>query len=120
VILFLDACFSGGGRNAGLMASRGVKIVPKNVSLTGHVVVFSASDENQSALPFEEQKHGLFTYYLLKKLQETKGEVTLLELDAYLAKQVSIKAAMINKQEQTPKTNFSPAITGSWENWKLK
>ncbi|MFA6402454.1 MAG: caspase family protein [Salinivirgaceae bacterium] len=120
VILFLDACFSGGGRNAGLMASRGVKIVPKNVSLTGNVVVFSASDENQSALPFEEQKHGLFTYYLLKKLQETKGEVTLLELDAYLAKQVSIKAAMINKQEQTPKTNFSPAITGSWENWKLK
>jgi hypothetical protein len=120
VVLFLDACFTGGARNMGLMASRGVKIVPKNVSLTGNVVVFSASDENQSALPYEDQKHGLFTYYLLKKIQETNGDATLSELDAYLSKQVSIKAAIVNKQEQTPKTNFSPAVLGEWENWKLK
>jgi tetratricopeptide (TPR) repeat protein len=120
VILFLDACFTGGGRNTGLMASRGVKIVPKSVPLTGNVVVFSASDETQSALPYQDQKHGLFTYYLLKKIKETNGEATLAELDSYLAKEVSIKAAIVNKQEQTPKTHFSPTVIDSWENWKLK
>jgi uncharacterized caspase-like protein len=120
VVVFLDACFSGGGRNLGLMASRGVKIVPKSMPLSGNIVVFSASDEEQSALPYQEQKHGLFTYFLLKKLKESSGEVTLAELDAYLSKNVALKSTIVNKQEQTPKTHFSPLVKGQWENWKLK
>lgn len=120
VVLFLDACFSGGGRDMGLMASRGVKIIPKSAPISGNIVVFSASDKEQSALPYEEQKHGLFTYFLLKKLKETKGNVTLSELDDYLSKQVAIKASLVNKQEQTPKTHFSPNVKDQWRNWQLK
>ena len=55
VTVFLDACFTGGGRNSGLMASRGVKVKPKEGSLSGNLVVFSASSGNQSALPYHKK-----------------------------------------------------------------
>ena len=66
VTVFLDACFTGGGRVSGLMASRGVKVKPKEGSLSGNLVVFSASSEEQSSLPFNDEQHGIFTYHLLK------------------------------------------------------
>ena len=52
---------TGGSRNLGLLASRGIKIKPKEESLSGNMVVFSASQEDQSALPYHDEKHGVFT-----------------------------------------------------------
>ncbi|MCK4406359.1 MAG: caspase family protein, partial [Bacteroidales bacterium] len=71
VTVFLDACFSGGARNQGLVAARGVKVKPKQQMLKGNVIVFSASSGDQSSLPYKEKQHGMFTYFLLKKLQST-------------------------------------------------
>ena len=51
ITVFLDACFTGGGRNKSLISSRGVKVVAKKGSLTGNLVVFSASSGKQSSLP---------------------------------------------------------------------
>lgn len=45
--VILDACFSGGARNQGLLAARGVKIKPKKEELKGKLVVFSASSGDQ-------------------------------------------------------------------------
>lgn len=119
VLIFLDACFTGGGRELGLLASRGVKIKPKENVLLGNLIVFSASSENQSALPYYEKGHGMFTYYLLKKLQETEGDVTLKELDEYLHKNISIKSSLLNNREQNPHTNISNTIISKWSEWKL-
>ena len=55
----------------------------------GKMVVFSAAQGDETAYPNNEEHHGMFTYYLLKKLQETKGEVTLQELGDYIVKNVS-------------------------------
>ncbi len=120
VVFMLDACFSGGGRNMGLMAARGVTITPKDVALSGNVVVFSASAGNQTALPYRDQKHGMFTYYMLKKLQETNGNATLADLDAFISEKVPVQAAIVNKQEQTPVTQISPMVQTQWTNWNLK
>ena len=65
--VFLDACFSGGARNMPLLAARGVRINPKEETISGNIVVFSATSEKQSALSFDREKHGMFTYFLLKK-----------------------------------------------------
>ncbi|MBI9069943.1 MAG: caspase family protein, partial [Salinivirgaceae bacterium] len=119
VILFVDACFSGGGRNMGLLASRGIKIVPKNANLLGNVVMFSASSAEQSSLAYNEKRHGLFTYFLLKKLQESEGKATLQELEEYLSKQVSIKSALIHSREQNPEVHFNPNIKENWRAWNL-
>ena len=117
VSVFIDACFSGGARNQGLLSARAVKIKPKETSLTGNIVVFSASSGEQSSLPYQDKQHGMFTYYLLKKIQETKGEISLKELSDYISEQVSLQSVNINNKEQTPVVN---AGTDSWGNWTLR
>jgi uncharacterized caspase-like protein len=120
ITVFLDACFSGGARNKGLMAARGVKITPKEQTIKGNMVVFTASSGQQSSLPYEEKNHGLFTYYLLKKIQESEGQITYKELYDYLEKQIPVKSVMVNDKEQNPKVNVSPALKENWEEWELQ
>jgi hypothetical protein len=120
VTVFLDACFSGGSRNQGLLAARGVKIKPKENILKGNLVVFSASSGEQSSLSYKDKNHGMFTYYLLKKIQETNGDITYKELSDYLTEQVSVKSALINQKEQNPQTLISNAVKDLWQLWRIK
>jgi uncharacterized caspase-like protein len=119
VCVFLDACFSGGGRDAGLLAARGVKIIPREETLTGNLVVFSASGGEQSALPYGEKQHGMFTYFLLKKIKESSGDITYKELRNYVTKNVSIESLRINAKEQDPVVSISPSVENKWETWKI-
>ena len=119
IIIFLDACFTGGGRSSGLVASRGVGIKPKEGELRGNIVVFSASSGKQSALPYHKEGHGMFTYYLLKKLQESKGKVSMGELDDYIHDKVSIQSLKTNEKEQDPTVNASSKVINDWRNWKF-
>jgi hypothetical protein len=120
VIVFLDACFSGGGRNQGLLATRGVKIKPKENLLKGNLVVFSASSGEQSSLPYKEKQHGLYTYFLLKKLKETKGVINLKDMSDYLTFEIPIRSVMINNKEQNPQTRVSYELGDSWKIWTFK
>lgn len=115
ITLFLDACFSGGARNQSLLAARSVRIKPKEEDISGNMVVFAASSGEQSALPLHSQKHGLFTYYLLKKLQETKGAVTYGELAKYLKDKVGIEALRENQKPQDPEVKVSSSLLETWE-----
>ena len=119
VTVFIDACFSGGARNQGLLAARGVKINPKESPLGGNLVVFSASSGEQSSLPYKQKEHGFFTYYLLKKLQETGGQITYNELSNYITEKVSLKSVLINDKEQNPKVNVSSDSQNIWKEWKI-
>jgi hypothetical protein len=116
ITVFLDACFSGGGRNQGLLSARGVRIKPKEETVTGNTVVFSAATGEQSALPFHDQKHGMFSYFLMKKIQETKGKVTYGELFKDVFNSVRIESVRINEKPQDPELIFSPSISDNWKN----
>lgn len=120
VTVFLDACFSGGARNQGLIAARGVKIKPKEGLMKGKMVVFSASSGDQSSLPYKEKKHGLFTYFLLKKFQETMGVLTYKSMSDYLTEQIGVKSIIINNKEQNPQTNVSEEAQDLWGIWSFK
>ena len=121
VVVFLDACFSGAKRDGGMLASvRGVAIKSKAVEATGNMVVFSAADGEQTALPWQERGHGLFTYFLLKKLQESKGKVKLKELGDYLKENVSKIAINKKQKEQTPTIRASVSLGNSWEERTLQ
>jgi len=119
ITIFLDACFSGGGREAGLLAARSVKVKPKEEMIMGNMVVFSASTGEQSSLPFVEKQHGIFTYYLLKKLQESKGNITYGKLADYVKSQVSIESLRVNNKEQDPTVQVSIGVMDGWENWTI-
>ena len=117
ITLFLDACFSGGGRSEPILSARGVRIVPEKQQILGNMVVFAASQGDQVALPYHDQKHGLFTYFLLKKLKESSnGKLNYKTLDEYLKKMVGIESIRIAK-EQDPIVHFSPKISNEWEKW---
>jgi len=120
ITVILDACFSGGGRESGLLAARSILIKPSDEMLTGNMVAFSASSVGQSALPYRHEKHGLFTYFLLKKLQETKGDLTYGELANFLTKTISIESLKINQKEQDPSVNVSADVKDVWEKWNLR
>lgn len=119
VTVFLDACFSGGGRDQGLIAARTVKVIPANEAISGKMVVFSASSGTQSAHSFKEGQHGLFTFFLLKKLQDSKGEVTYGELDYYLKQMVGQGSIRTIGKPQDPKVQPSPEVTSYWSKWKF-
>jgi hypothetical protein len=62
----------------------------------------------------------MFTYFLLKKLQETNGEATLGELEKYIKDNVSQQSLLINRKSQKPKVTPSPTLGNEWKNRKLK
>lgn len=121
VTVFLDACFSGAKRDGEMLASaRGVAIKVKQATPVGNIVVFSAAQGDETAYPYKEEEHGLFTYYLLKKLQETKGDVTLGELGDYIKTQVERQSIVINGKLQSPSIVSTATIANSWKKWTLK
>ena len=101
-------------------SARGVAIKAKKSNPVGNMVVFSAAQGDETAYPYKEQRHGMFTYYLLKKLQETKGEATLGEISDYVTSEVRKQSIVINGKMQTPTLTSSSAIGDAWRNWKLK
>ncbi len=119
VTIFLDACFSGGGREQGLLAARAVRVKPKDEAIKGNIVVLSASGGNESALPFRSKYHGMFTYYLLKAIQDSQGEITLGELASYISSKVSTSSIIHNNKEQNPTVNTSMQLGDEWKNWRL-
>ena len=121
VFVFMDACFSGSLRGKGsLNKARGVAIKVRNQLLKGNMVVFSAATGDETAWPYEEQEHGLFTYFLLKKLKESGGNCTLGELGEYIKKNVSQNSIVVNKKSQTPTIMSSGSLNDTWQQMKLK
>ena len=121
VTVFLDACFSGAKRDGDMLASaRGVAIKVKQATPVGNIVVFSAAQGDETAYPYKEEEHGLFTYYLLKKLQKTRGNVTLGELSDYIKTQVERQSIVINGKLQSPSFVSTATIANSWKKWTLK
>ncbi len=121
VMVFMDACFSGSKRGDGMLASaRGVAIKAKPQAPQGNMVVFSAAQGDETAYPYKEKGHGLFTYYLLKKLKETGGNVTYGELGTYIEEEVTRKSIVSNGKSQTPTVIPSQSLSGSWQTMKLK
>ena len=121
VTVFMDACFSGSKREEGMLASaRGVAIKAKTGQPTGKMVVFSAATSDETAYPNNDEGHGMFTYYLLKKLQETQGDVTLQDLGEYITTNVRQQSIVKNGKSQTPTITPSASLGAEWQNWKLK
>lgn len=120
-VVFLDACFSGAKREDQMLASsRGVAIKVKDEAPQGNMVVFSAAQGDETAHQMEDKHHGLFTYFLLKELQATGGDVDMGTLTEYVTKQVKRQSVVINNKKQTPTVIPSQALVNSWKTMKLK
>ncbi|MDE5794491.1 MAG: WG repeat-containing protein [Muribaculaceae bacterium] len=121
VTVMVDACFSGTNHGEGMLIpqSMGVALKPKKADPVGNMIVLAATEGNETAFPYEEKGHGLFTYWILKKLQETSGQVTFGELSDYVIDNVKKTSVTVNKKPQTPTVATTPQLTNSWRNLKF-
>lgn len=120
-IVFLDACFSGAKREDQMLATgRGVAIKVREEAPQGNMIVFSAAQGDETAHQLEEKHHGLFTYYLLKELQATGGDVDMGTLTDYVIKQVKRQSVVTNNKKQTPTVIPSQSMINGWQQMKLR
>lgn len=119
-VVFLDACFSGAKRDGDMIvAARGVAIKAKEEKPKGKTFVFCATSDEEAAYSYKEEKHGLFTYFLLKSLQEKKDKVTLGDLSDYITENVSRQSVLINGKKQTPTIIVPDGMKQDWAKLRL-
>lgn len=119
-VVFIDACFSGAQRGGDMIvAARGARLKPNEAKPQGKTVVFTATSDDEAAYSHKDEAHGLFTYFLLSKLQESKGKVSLGELAEYIQEKVSLESRRINNNAQTPRVSVSPALADNWKSLRL-
>lgn len=121
-LVLVDACFSGNDRGdtwAMNEEHRGITRKLKQESIGGNVVVMTAASNTETALAYNEKAHGLFSYFLMKKLQETKGNVTYGELFDYINKEVLRKSTVAMDKTQTPSVSYSGKIASTWKQLKF-
>lgn len=120
IVVFLDACFSGAKRDGKMLASsRGVAIKAKTDPVSDNTVVFSAAQGDETAYPFKSQRHGLFTYYILDKMQQSGGNTTLGELSDYVTLNVKRKAVVENNGKSQTPTVIASNNNSGWRDWQF-
>jgi uncharacterized caspase-like protein len=110
--LFLDACFAGLSREGAplLEDARPLLIEPARRVPTG-LSIFSAGSGHQTASALDEQRHGVFSYYLFRGVAggadlDHDRRVLASELKSYLEEAVP-RAAHELDREQTPGITLS-------------
>lgn len=121
ILVVLDACFNGTKRNGEMIASaRGVKIKAKNELPKGNIVVFNASQKDETAWGVDGHAQGLFTNTLLNTIKEAPGDITLGELSQKVITKVKRQVIVNKGVSQTPIILSSSDLGDNWKNWKLK
>lgn len=114
--VFLDACFSGSERGDAMLSSaRGIAVRVRHEVPKGNVIVFSAAQGDETAYPYDEKGHGMFTYFLLKKIQESGPGVTLGELSDYVRTEVRKQSVVFNSKMQTPDVTVPVSLQDTWK-----
>lgn len=121
VTILLDACFSGVNRGSGnaLIAARGVAIKPREEVLKGNLIVFTATSDEETALSYHDKRHGMFTYFLLDYLKQTKGKGSFGDMFKQIHSQVKKNSMLENDKLQTPSVNVSANMKSSWESMQF-
>ena len=84
-LMLIDAGFTGENRDGKVPTSIAAKAQKnKSIAPRGNMVVISAASQGETALQYGEMQHGTFTYFLCKKLQQSKGNVSFAELAEYI------------------------------------
>jgi hypothetical protein len=110
VVMFLDTCYSGTSRKGEqLVASaRPIRIkVNDDLNLPNNFSIFSASQASELSSGMDEEKQGIFSYYVMKGLEGNADEnkdrkITNGELYNYLKNNVPRKALQLHSRNQNP------------------
>ena len=108
VTLIMDANFNGIQRDGeNLFPPKEKKCGSKSKSkkktkalrIRGDAVVFCSSDFTATSYAFKDQEHGFFTYFLLKELKRTKGNISYDDMFTNVKEAVSIESSLQGLQQ---------------------
>ena len=114
ITVILESCFSGrtpkgqlGGKTSGVV------IVDPRQGAPQDIEVLAAAHSDQVANWYEDQKHGLFTYYLMRALRgeadaDKDGKVTGPEIRDFVTSEVAKQSYKIGTAYQEPEINVYP------------
>ena len=109
--VILDMCYSG-------KEGKGVSVGTYNFDFSGQVVIFTAAESE--AYSFQRRNHSLFTYALLKNIQESNGNITYKELSQKTQQTINniIEFEELNFNQKS-KIIPSSILDDEWENWQF-
>ncbi len=90
-----------------------------NQQLGENMVLYAATAPGQTAFPYPEGSHGLFTYYLLKHLKDTKGKTSSAAIGDFLSKNVSLESLKIFEKDQTPEIFIGNQAFSRWRHTRF-
>ena len=87
-----------------------------NENLPENMILYCSTEPGQTAFSNQESNHGLFTYYLMKNLKDTKGKNSYAGLGDYISRNVSLESLKNYLKEQDP-VIYTGEQAFTW--WKL-
>lgn len=108
VFVAMDSCFSGaGGRSVLAKGTRPLVMNLQSYSAPQNLTIMTASSGEQVSSSYDEKRHGLFTYFMLKGIKNEEvvrkdGTIAANDLFIYVKPQVERTARKQNNCEQTP------------------
>ena len=81
-----------------------------NPNIGSKMLLISSSSGEETSLTDTKNQHGLFTYYLLKYLKESKGLIKVEELFNKLRKKVGVESILKFNKPQTPEMIFGEGV----------
>lgn len=113
-----DSCYSGASRTeVALTAQRPIRVVKKLDALPDNTYLFAATQPDQTALPYAEAQHGLFSYWWLKGLEgdaDLNGDrqISAGELNRFTSDRVSRQSGGL----QVPEFSGNPdTVVLAWD-----
>ncbi|MFN3076205.1 MAG: caspase domain-containing protein, partial [Alphaproteobacteria bacterium] len=122
ITLFLDTCYSGQTRGGETLLAglRPVLVRAKSREpLPQGVTIFSAAASDQLSGAFPQQKHGLFSYFVMRGLSgeaDTDGDhrITSGELRQYVVERVSRQAARQGREQEPQFQGVAETVLTRW------
>jgi len=109
ITVVVDACFSGASESGMLLknASPVFIQVENPVLAAANAIAFTSASGDQISSWYPEKKHSLFTYFFLKGISgeadiNKDKQISIAELNTYIADQVPYLARRLHNREQTP------------------
>ncbi len=120
ITFFIDASFNGTQRNGSpLFTNKITSQKYKSPKVRNDILIMAASDFNKTAYAYDDQHHGFFTYFLLKELKRTAGNITLEELFNNINTSLSYESSLQGKLQQ-PSVVPGGKLKELWQTQKLK
>lgn len=101
ITFILDAGFNGRQRNGEILMN-----VPRSkgrvrgMRVREDITIFTAADVTKNAYAFEAQQHGFLTFFMMKELKRTKGDITYGALFSNVSKAVSYESSLQGKLQE--------------------